>query len=48
MVAATYQAIGLLGDERPTNFFDPGSFWSGDHLDLRQDARLGDEIRVLT
>lgn len=48
VVAATYQAMGLLGDERPTNFFDPGSFWSGDHLELKQGARLGDEIRVLT
>jgi hypothetical protein len=48
VVAATYQAIGLLGDERPTNYFDPGSFWSGDHLELLQGARLGNEIRVLT
>ncbi len=38
VVAATYQALGLLGDERPTNYFDPGSFWSGDHLELLQGA----------
>lgn len=47
VVAATYQAMGLLGDDRPTNFYDPGSFWSGDRLRLVGSARLGDEIRVL-
>jgi hypothetical protein len=48
VVAATYQAMGLLGEDRPTNYFDPGSFWSGDELELRGGARLGDEIRVRT
>jgi hypothetical protein len=48
VVAATYQAMGLLGDERPTNYFDPGSFWSGDQLELLQGARLGNELRVST
>jgi hypothetical protein len=47
LVAATYQAMQLLGDDRPTNYYDPGSFWSGDELALRDGARLGDEIRVL-
>ena len=46
VVAATYQAMGLLGGERPTNWYDPGSFWSGDELALLRGARLGDEIRV--
>jgi hypothetical protein len=46
VVAATYQAMRLLGDDRPTNFYDPGSFWSGDHLELHGGARLGAEIRV--
>ena len=32
VVAATYQAMGLLDDERPTNYYDPGRFWSGDDL----------------
>ncbi|GAA1924633.1 hypothetical protein GCM10009815_18980 [Nocardioides marmoribigeumensis] len=45
VVAATYQAMGLLGDERPTNYYDPGRFWSGDDLELRG-ARLGEEIAV--
>jgi hypothetical protein len=46
LVAATYQAMGLLGGDRPTNYYDPGSFWSGDELRLLDGARLGDEIRV--
>jgi hypothetical protein len=46
VVAATYQAMGLLEGERPTNWYDPGSFWSGDELQLLHGARLGEEIRV--
>jgi len=46
VVAATYQAMGLLGGERPTNYYDPGSFWSGDDLRLRHGFRLGRELRV--
>ena len=46
VVAATYQAMGLLGADRPTNYYDPGSFWSGDALALLGGARLGEEIRV--
>ena len=48
VVAATYQAMGLLGDERPTNWYDPGSFWSGDELTLLAGARLTDEVAVQT
>lgn len=48
VVAATYQAMGLLGDERPTNYYDPGTFWSGDDLELRDGAVLGAEVAVLT
>jgi len=47
VVAATYQAMGLLGGDRPTNYYDPGSFWSGDGLRLLEGARLGEEIRVV-
>jgi len=46
VVAATYQAMGLLGPERPTNYYDPGSFWSGDELRLLEGGRLGREVRV--
>ena len=48
VVAASYAAMGLLDSDRPTNYYDPGKFWSGDDLDLLLGARLGDEIRVLT
>ncbi|WP_182525879.1 hypothetical protein [Nocardioides dongkuii] len=46
VVAAAYTAMGLLADWPPTNYYDPGRFWSGDELDLRQGASLGREIRV--
>jgi hypothetical protein len=38
--------MGLLAGDRPTNYYDPGKFWSGDALRLVGDARLGAEIRV--
>ena len=47
VVAATYTAMGLLDDRLPTNYYDPGMFWSGDDLELERGARLGAEIRVL-
>jgi hypothetical protein len=46
VVAGTYQAMGLLAGDRPTNYYDPGKFWSGDGLKLVGNARLGAEIRV--
>ncbi|MCA0146820.1 hypothetical protein [Blastococcus sp. LR1] len=46
LVAATYTAMGLLPADRPQNWYDPGSFWSEDHLELLQGARLGPEIPV--
>jgi hypothetical protein len=46
VVASTYQAMGLLDDHRPANFYDPGSFWSGDTLPLTGGARLAGEIAV--
>ena len=46
VVASTYQAMGLLDSSRPTNYYDPGRFWSGDELDLQLGARLGDEVAV--
>lgn len=47
VVAGTFQAMGLLSTERPTNWYDPGRFWSGDRLQLEGGFRLGDEIRVV-
>jgi hypothetical protein len=46
LVAITYQRMGLLGDERPPNWYDPGRFWSGDRLVLSGGANLGAEIAV--
>ncbi len=46
VVALTYQRMGLLGDERPSNWYDPGKFWSGDRLQL-VGAELGPEIEVV-
>jgi hypothetical protein len=45
-VAETYTAMGLLGGDRPRNWYDPGKFWSGDDLQLLQGAHLGPEIPV--
>jgi hypothetical protein len=47
VVASTYQDMGLLAGTRPANYYDPGSFWSGDHLEMAGGARLGEEIRVV-
>jgi hypothetical protein len=46
VVAATYQAMGLLDTTLPPNYYDPGKFWSGDELPLLGGAVLGEEIRV--
>lgn len=47
VVASTYQAMGLLPDRQHPSSYDPGSFWSGDTLELTGGARLGGEIAVL-
>ncbi len=46
VVAEAYLAMGLLDGSRPSNYYDPGKFWSGDDLDLELGARLGEEIAV--
>ena len=46
VVAEAYIAMGLLDGSRPSNYYDPGKFWSGDDLDLGLGATLGDEIEV--
>ncbi len=47
VVAGTYQAMGLLGADRPPNWYDPGRFWSGDRLRLEHGSSLGAEIGVV-
>ena len=46
VLAVTYQAMGLLPADRRPDRYDPGSFWSGDHLGLSAGFRLGGEIAV--
>lgn len=46
VVAATYQAMGLLSGRHEPQWYDPGRFWSGDDLELEAGARLGGEIAV--
>jgi len=46
VLAVTYQAMGLLPAGRQPGRYDPGSFWSGDHLGLSNGFRLGGEIGV--
>jgi hypothetical protein len=46
-VAITFEEMGLLTTEKHYNWFDPGSFWSGDTLPLTAGYRLGDEISVV-
>ena len=45
-VAITYEEMGLLLPEKNANWFDPGSFWSGDVLPLAPGFSLGEEIAV--
>ncbi|MFC7572985.1 hypothetical protein ACFQX8_11530 [Klenkia terrae] len=37
--------MGLLPGDRPLNSYDPGSFWSGDRLEL-VGGQLGPEVAV--
>jgi hypothetical protein len=46
VVAATYQAMGLLPAGRDPTWYDPGRFWSGDALPMVGARRLGGEITV--
>ena len=46
VVAETYTDMGLLDASRPSNYYDPGKFWSGDDLELGLEASLGEEIEV--
>jgi hypothetical protein len=46
LVATTYQAMGLLPRERPASWYDPGRFWSGDHIDLVEPFALEAEVAI--
>ncbi|MGA7052776.1 MAG: guanylate cyclase, partial [Mycobacterium sp.] len=45
-VAVTYEEMGLIVTDKDWNWFDPGSFWSGDALPLAPGYSLGAEIAV--
>jgi hypothetical protein len=46
LVAVTYQHMGLLPDQRPASWYDPGKFWSGDAIELVPPFVLGGEVAV--
>lgn len=46
VVAATMIRMGLLPASRPANWYDPGRFWSGDHLGLLDGHRHEPEVEV--
>ena len=46
-VAISYEEMGLLTTDKYSNWFDPGSFWSGDRLPLAPGYQLGAEIEVV-
>ncbi len=48
LMAITFRHMGLLDPKRPSNWYDPGKFWSGDRLELADGATLGKEIEVIT
>ena len=47
LVATTYQAMGILPGKRPPSWYDPGTFWSGDAIELVPPYALGGEIPIL-
>ncbi len=46
MVAVTYEDMGLLPRRRRAGWYDPGRFWSGDGLALREGYAWGGEVAV--
>ena len=47
LLAITFRRMGLLDARRPSNWYDPGKFWSGDRLALAAGASLGAELAVV-
>ena len=47
LLAITFRRMGLLDPKRPSNWYDPGKFWSGDRLELADGASLGGELAVV-
>lgn len=47
VVGVTLEAMGILEDDVPMNWYDPGRFWSGDRLPLAPGVEFGGEIEVV-
>jgi hypothetical protein len=46
VVGVTLEEMGILEDDVPMNWYDPGRFWSGDTLSLRPGWAYGVEVGV--
>ena len=46
VVALTLEEMGILRNDAPTNWYDPGRFWSGDALPLQPGWSYGAEVEV--
>lgn len=46
VVGVTLEEMGILHDDVPMNWYDPGRFWSGDTLPLRDGWAYGVEVGV--
>ncbi|MGL5862675.1 MAG: hypothetical protein ACRCY9_15595 [Phycicoccus sp.] len=46
VVAMTLTAMGVLTDDVPSSWYDPGRFWSGDRLPLASGWDYGVEVEV--
>jgi hypothetical protein len=46
LVAVTFQHMGLVPARRPPSWYDPGKFWSGDHIEMSEGFSLGEEIAI--
>jgi len=47
-VAITLQEMGIVEDDRKAAWYDPGTFWSGEYLPLREGWTYGREVQVGT
>jgi hypothetical protein len=47
-VALTLQEMGIVADDRRAEWYDPGTFWSGEYLPLTDGWAYGREVQVGT
>jgi hypothetical protein len=46
VTALTLQEMGIVADDRRAQWYDPGTFWSGEYLPLREGWSYGAEVQV--